>query len=121
MAKRQRDHKAEYQRRKEIAKAAGAKSVRQYKRQRSVLKLPRSQPFSMRAIRRASVEWSADHSHVKNSRYSPDFTDREAIDYYAAYVAPHDKNVKLKRLHDYLIGHDLVTEEEWVANYLRSD
>jgi hypothetical protein len=119
MARKPRDHKAEYQRRKAIAKASGFPSVRSYKRTRRTIALPRTQSFSISSIRRAGVGWSADHSRVFNSRYRMDFTDREAIDYYNAYVAVKgDKNAKMDRLHQYLVGNDLVTEEEWIANYL---
>jgi hypothetical protein len=119
MAKRQRDHKAEYQRRKAIAAQSGFPSVRSYKRTRKAVALPRKQSFSIASIRRAGVNWSADHSRVSNSRYRMDFTDQEAIDYFNAYVATKgDSNDKMRRLHKYLVGNDLVTEEEWVANYL---
>jgi hypothetical protein len=48
-----------------------------------------------------------------------DFTDQEAIDYFNAYVAEKgDSNAKMNRLHNYLVGNGLVTEEEWIANYL---
>lgn len=119
MAARKRDHKAEYRRRKEIAKASGFPSVRSYKRTRKTIALPRRQSFSISSIRRAGVVWSADHSRVYNSRYRMDFSDREAVEYYNAYVAEKgDKNAKMGRLHQYLVGNDLVTEEEWIANYL---
>jgi hypothetical protein len=119
MARRKRDHKAEYQRRKEIARQSGFPSVRAYKRTRKTVAIPRRQSFSIRSIRRAGVVWSADHSRVSNSQYKMDFTDREAIDYFNAYVATKgDKMDKLNRLHNYLVGNGLVTEEEWIANYL---
>jgi len=119
MARKPRDHKAEYQRRKQIAQQSGFSSVRSYKRTRKSVAIPRKQSFSIGQIRRAGVVWSADHSRVANSRYRMDFTDREAIDYFNAYVAVQgDSNDKLLRLHAYLVGHDLITEDEWVANYL---
>ena len=119
MARKPRDHKAEYQRRKQIAQASGFPSVRSYKRTRKTVAIPRKQSFSISSIRRAGVVWSADHSRVANSRYRMDFTDREAIDYFNAYVAnTGDKNAKLNRLHNYLVNNGLVTEEEWIANYL---
>jgi len=122
MARKPRDHKAEYQRRKQIAReSVGSDSVRQYKRVRKQLSnaIGRRDRFSIGQIRRAGVVWSADHSRVANSRYRMDFTDREAIDYFNAYVAVQgDSNDKLRRLHAYLVGHDLITEDEWVANYL---
>jgi len=119
MARKPRDHKAEYQRRKQIAQQSGFSSVRSYKRTRKSVAIPRTQSFSIGQIRRAGVVWSADHSRVANSRYRMDFTDREAIDYFNAYVAVQgDSNDKLLRLHAYLVGHDLITEDEWVANYL---
>lgn len=114
---RQRDHKAEYQRRKELAAKRGFGSVRKYKRVRKELALPRSSSVSMRAIRREGVEWSASHSRVANSRYRMDFTDSEAISYYQTYVLKADKKVKLQRLHKYLVGNGLVTEDEWLQNY----
>ena len=119
MARKPRDHKAEYQRRKQIAQSSGFSSVRSYKRTRKTIALPKSQSFSISSIRRAGVTWSADHSRVSNSRYRMDFTDKEAIEYYNAYVAVKgDKNDKLNRLHNYLVGNGLVTEDEWVASYL---
>jgi hypothetical protein len=116
---RQRDHKAEYQRRKEIARQSGFPSVRSYKRTRKSIAIPRRQSFSIASIRRAGVVWSADHSRVSNSQFKMDFSDQDAIDYYNAYVASMgDKNAKMNRLHKYLVGNGLVTEEEWIANYL---
>jgi hypothetical protein len=119
MARKPRDHKAEYQRRKQIAAASGFPSVRQYKRTRKTIAIPRRQSFSIGQIRRAGVVWSADHSRVANSRYRMDFTDREAIDYFNAYVATRgDKMEKMNRLHKYLVGNGLITEEEWLTAYL---
>lgn len=116
---RQRDHRAEYLRRKELAAKRGFSSVRKYKRVRKELSLPRTSVVSMRVIRRQGVEWSASHSRVANSRYRMDFTDAEAISYYQAYVINKgDKNQKMKRLHKYLVGNDLVTEDEWLQNYV---
>jgi hypothetical protein len=121
MAKRQRDHRAEYLRRKEIAAKSGFGSVRKYKRVRKELSLPRSLPVSIRKIRRDGLEWSASHSRVANSRFKMDFSDADAIAYYKAYVTKpvnDSKTRKLSRLHDYLVGNDLVTEDEWLQNYL---
>lgn len=121
MARKPRDHKAEYQRRKQLAQQRGFKSVRQYKRVRKELTLPRTSSVSMKAIRREGVEWSASHSRKASSRYRMDFTDAEAVDYYQAYVLEKgDKNAKLKRLHKYLVGNGLVTEDEWVESYMAS-
>lgn len=119
MAQRKRNHKAEYQRRKEIARESGFPSVRSYRRTRKTVAIKRTQPFSIASIRKAGVTWSADKSRTPNSRYRMDFTDQEAIDYFNAYVAKKgDSNDKLNRLHNYLVGNGLVTEEEWKANYL---
>jgi hypothetical protein len=120
MARKPRDHKAEYQRRKEIAAKAGLPSVRKYKATRKTLALPRAQSFSIKSVRRAGVVWSANHSRVANSRYRRHFTDDEAIAYYRAFVIKGgNNNEKLNRLHDYLVGKGLITEDEWLANYLR--
>lgn len=119
MAKRQRDHRAEYLRRKEIANKSGFGSVRKYKRVRKELALPRTTRVSTTGIRKQSVFWSAGHSRTPNSRYSPDFTDEQALSYYQAYVIKSsDENAKKRRLHKYLVGNGLVTEDEWKANYL---
>lgn len=135
MVKRQRDHKAEYRRRKLIASRAGFDSVRKYKRVRKTLSLPRTAKLTKQQIwpiaatisdiRTSNRVWSDIHSRTPNSRWNDKFNDDRAFYYHRAFVDEYGddgdtmtKDEKLDRLHDYLVDYDLVTEDEWNENYL---
>lgn len=129
MAKRKRDYKAEYRRRKELARSAGFGSVRQYRQERKRLSLPRQGKLSpTHAIRQENQAWSDEHSRVPNSRWNPNFDDERARRYYRAFVEDHaddpsgktesGREWKLAGLFDYVMFYDLITEIEWRQNYL---
>lgn len=116
MAKRVRDHKAEYARRKAKAQASGYKSVRQYKTARKTLALPRNE--SVTDYKSASRQWSKDHSRLKTSRFNSNFKPERVTDYYNAYVRPYKTRAeRLDAIHDYLMKYNLITEDEWKQNY----
>lgn len=122
MASRKRDHKAEYQRRKQLARQRGFVSVRQYKTARKTQALPRSQPIvNIAGIRAENKEWSDEHSRLETSKWNPRLSDRKAIAYHNAFVVERVAGPdKLAALYDYLVEYDLVSEDEWSENYLPS-
>lgn len=143
MARRQRDHKAEYAARKAKARSLGYSSERDYKRARKELGISRRTPTppkvqaiatlsagrstnaNMRRLRRESREWSKAHSHMANSKYRPDMTDEQVIRYHKAFVEPLPLGLsrrgkakeKRQRIHDYLVP-DIMDEAEWTGKYV---
>lgn len=138
---RKRDYKAEYARRKRLATQSGYKSVREYRKVRKELKIPRNaspvprqvlsintdktvlQSAHMRGLRAACKRWSDAHSRRRNSRYRDTFTDSQVERYYAAFVEKIDYGtqrktdfVKRMRIKKFLMPEILATEAEWKAN-----
>jgi hypothetical protein len=131
VARKRRDYRAEYQARKQRATAAGYESVRQYGKVRKELNLPpRSSPVPKRIYlsgtqlkRQQAERWSRAHSHVKRSRYKASFTNTELEAYWQAFVRPPEpgetrldrkfRTAKRKRVHDYLVGQGIITEQQW--------
>lgn len=130
MARKARDHKAEYAAAKRRATRAGYQSQREYKRVRKELNLPpRAMPVPKRVLelnpitrlRRESQQWSDEHSHRYNSRYRKTLTDDQVERYHAAFVedipleGERLDREKRRRIHRYLVP-DLVKPIEWDTN-----
>ena len=132
MARKPRDHAAEYAAAKRRATRAGYKSEREYKKVRKELNLPpRTMPVPKRVLelnpvtrlRRESQKWSDEHSHRYNSRYRKTLTDAEVEAYHAAFVEPlalageQLDREKRKRIHHYLVNvAKLVKWTDWDTN-----
>lgn len=144
MASRKRDHKAEYARRKQLAKARGYKGVREYKRTRKSLGLSRRDKTPPRStarlrlatrareatstvtrLRRECKEWSDTHSHVTRSKYHPAMTDDEVKDFHRAYVEYNPDGLsrrkaardKRRRIGRYVLKWHDMSEDEWAQKY----
>lgn len=139
MARRQRDHKAEYRRRKARAQAAGYTGVAQYRRARKASGVTRTQPtprFSdlpsavarqvigtSRAKRRAAKAWSDAHSRVESSQYKSSMSDEDLENYYDAYVKGYvsgaiDKDIqKVLAVRKYTVASGYYTKEEAEERY----
>jgi len=130
MAKRQRDHAAEYARRKARAQAAGYRSVYEAKQARKALGLKRTQRIipkdkllgkSPREYRewKDLRAWSLKHSRQKRSKYRPSQGSDYETAYFKAYVnrkeKPHEEI--LADLKDYLFEYEGMTDEEWEESY----
>ena len=122
MAKRKRDHKAEYARRKQLAKDAGLPSVRKYRAERKTLSLPRRTRLTPASRYRVTNKaWSDEHSRLDTSKWHPSFDDEKNRRYHNAFDRGYgevERDEKLGWLYDYLVYYDLVTETEWRQNYL---
>lgn len=137
MPRRQRDHKAEYARRKARARAAGYTSVKAYSRARKELGTPRNaSPIPRRVydreqtgtdnivrLRREAAAWSDKHSATASSRYRPDMTDDQVANYHAAFVERITEGSRRgrarerrRRIRDYLVP-DWISESEWDQKY----
>lgn len=137
MARKQRDHRAEYQARKRKATQLGYKSEREYKTARKQTAVgrrgvvpPKTQLapgllVSMARLRRESKAWSKKHSRVANSEYKDSLTDDQVRRYHRAFVedipglgkSKSKQNEKRKRIHDYLVP-DLLDDKEWTGKYV---
>lgn len=129
-ARRQRDHAAEYARRKARAQAAGYRSVYEAKKVRKELRLKRTQPLipKEKLLGKSPKEyrenkdvrqWSLKHSRKKRSKYKPGKPLDYQEAYFEAYVnrkgKTHDQ--VMQDLHEYLTEYEDLTDEEWEANY----
>lgn len=126
MAKRIRDHKAEYRARKARATELGYKSVREARRSRketTTSRIQRTIPASEYRLRKEAKEWSDKHSRVKNSRYRADTTLDQLNRYLDAFVRPDGFNYsdrvmdfrKRQRIRRYYVPF-LMDESEWDGN-----
>jgi len=107
MARKRRDYRAEYARRKAAAKAKGYSGPREEYRARKALgftkafrrspTLPKAElpdfaiarlstDSEMSRLRREAKEWSAGHSWVKASRYRGNMSNAQVRAYHHAYV-----------------------------------
>lgn len=103
MARRKRDYKAEYARRKARSHTLGYRSPREEYKARKALNLPRDFPSMerkwlpdhavekldgtrLRRLRKESQDWSNVHSHVNASRYSPRWGEERVEAYHHAFV-----------------------------------
>ena len=142
---RKRDHKAEYAARKAAAKRRGYESVRETRRARKVLSLPRRRHTppkrvlerydsslidviepsqSVGRLRREARKWSDAHSRVDRSKYRDDMTNKELRAYHKAFVEPpkgvsrrKKARAKRQRIKEYIMSTYDMTEEEWQAAY----
>lgn len=146
MARKKRDYKAEYAAAKRRATAAGYKSQREYKAARKALSVPRgaspvpkriaenvidggvssatNRSSRMRQLRKESRIWSDRHSRVPRSRYSPRMSDDVVERYHRAFVDDIPEVSRRKRpkerkrrIRDYLLDTDQITEDEWKQAY----
>ena len=137
MARKPRDHAAEYAAAKRRATRAGYTSQREYKKVRKELNLPpRTMPVPKRVLelnpitrlRRESQKWSDEHSHRYNSRYRKTLTDAEVEAYHAAFPGQADliaagldgeqldREIR-RRIHHYLVNvAKLVKWTDWDTN-----
>lgn len=122
MARKPRDHKAEYAARKRKAQALGYSSVRKYRKTRKELELSPREPTPSRdiaRIRRESKEWSDKHSLRRISKYKPEMPDDGVIGYHRAFVLhPYDDDTprKRRRMKEYYTKWLGFTESEWDHN-----
>ena len=108
MARRKRNYKAEYARRKTRAVAKGYKTPHHEYRARKALGLSRIFPslrldelpdFAFEKATGADItrrrqeaqDWSDAHSHVKASRYRRNMSQKQLDDYWRAYVEPYEQ------------------------------
>jgi len=145
MAKRFRDHRAEYARQKAKAQAAEYRSQREYKRARKAAGITRRDPVPPKSslperiqssivretditrMKRESRRWSNKSSWVEHSKFNPDndWTEDQIRRYHQAYLVPIPKGLsrrekkawKLDQMHDFLVP-DFMTEEQWKQLYL---
>lgn len=143
MVKRKRDHKAEYAARKAKAQARGYTSVRETRRARKVLNLPRRRhtppkrvverynpslmdSFEAREskLRREARKWSDAHSRVDRSKYRDDMTNKELRAYHKAFVERPTglsrrkaARAKRARIKSYIMDTYGMSEVEWAAAY----
>jgi len=131
MARKPRDHKAEYARRVERAKAAGYRSLRESKRVRKELRIPRNKPIipkdkllgkSPKEYRewKDLRQWSLKHSRKSRSKYKPGRDKAYEDSYFNAYVNRKDKTHAeiLADLKAYLYEYEGMTDEEWESQYV---
>lgn len=144
MAARKRDHKAEYQRRKQLAQAKGYAGVRDYKRTRKQLglKIRDTAPPKTKAqtlikrlvsgrtseiarLRAEARKWSSKHSHGHTSKYRTDMTDAEVRAYHRAYVEYNPDGLsrrkaardKRRRIGKYVADWHDMEPNEWEQKY----
>ncbi|SRR6266571_8838224 len=130
MARKQRDHAAEYARRKAKAQAAGYRSLYEARKTRKELRLkptqkliPKEQlrgktPREYRENKDARL-WSLKHSRQSRSKFKPGQGSAYEKEYVEAFVnrrgKTHDQIMAdLKR---YLMDYEGLTEDEWEENY----
>lgn len=139
MARKPRDNKAAYARRKARAQARGYKSPYEEYKVRKALGM-NSREFSrtttpskgflpdwaidvvsgsrMARLRREAKEWSDKHSHVKASKYYGTFSNKRVEEYHKAYVQrPDPKLSRRKRaiakrvgIYEYLVANGFKVE-----------
>jgi hypothetical protein len=131
MAKRQRDHKAEYARRLARAKAAGYRSPYEVRKARKALRLKPTQPVipKDKLLGKTPSEyrhnkddrlWSLAHSRVPRSKYKAGRGPRYDQSYLKAYVDKRKNKTHDEVMDDlkaYLQEHEGLSDEEWEANY----
>lgn len=137
MAKRKRDYKAEYARRKRTAQKAGYASEREYKRARKAVNTPRnaspiskpilirqspSAPLTIKQIRAANAKWSRQHSKRGTSHWNASASDSQARRYYDAFIGhenvigPGANKAFNKSLRDYLVP-EIMDSDEFENTY----
>jgi hypothetical protein len=118
MARKPRNYKAEYARKKARSQAKGYRNPGEEYRARKALGItapgfrrvstPGRKALPSRvietltgtklsALRKESQEWSDKHSHVKASRYRSSFSAKRVEDYHKAYVQRPDPNLSRRK------------------------
>jgi hypothetical protein len=143
MPRKQRDYRAEYQRRKSLAQSRGYSGPYQQSKARKILKLPRDfAPIQRKDLPKStldrllrtdihkvgeqSLSWANEHSHMKETKYPSHGSDEQKRRFKEAFVDKPPKGrrggkIKQDRIYAYLDDYFPRDDGQSWAQYYESE